>query len=32
MHENGKMRPVKTIPGMGEEGIKGNRYINYDIL
>jgi hypothetical protein len=24
MYENGKMRPVETIPGMGREGIKGN--------
>jgi hypothetical protein len=22
MYENGKMRPVETIPGMGEEGIR----------
>jgi hypothetical protein len=22
MHENGKMRPVETIPGIGGEGIK----------
>jgi hypothetical protein len=22
MYENGKMRPVETIPGMGERGIK----------
>jgi hypothetical protein len=24
MYENGKMRPVETIPGMGREGIKEN--------
>jgi hypothetical protein len=24
MYINGKMRPVETIPGMGEEGIKEN--------
>jgi hypothetical protein len=24
MYENGKMRPVKTIPGMGGGGIKEN--------
>jgi hypothetical protein len=24
MYENGKMRPVETIPGMGGEGIKEN--------
>jgi hypothetical protein len=23
MYENGKMRPVETIPGMGEGGDKG---------
>jgi hypothetical protein len=23
MYENGKMRPAETIPGMGEEGNKG---------
>jgi hypothetical protein len=22
MHENGKMRPVETVPGLGGEGIK----------
>jgi hypothetical protein len=34
MYENGKMRPVETIPGMGE-GIKendGGGEFNYDIL
>jgi hypothetical protein len=24
MYENRKMRPIETIPGMGEEGIKEN--------
>jgi hypothetical protein len=24
MYENGKMRPVETIPGMGEGRIKNN--------
>jgi hypothetical protein len=24
MYENGKMRPVETIPGIGEGGIKAN--------
>jgi hypothetical protein len=24
MYENGKMRPVEPIPGMGREGIKEN--------
>jgi hypothetical protein len=24
MHENGKMRPAETVPGIGEEGIKEN--------
>jgi hypothetical protein len=24
MHINGKMRPLETIPGKGEEGIKEN--------
>jgi hypothetical protein len=24
MYVNGKMRPVETIPGMGEKGIKKN--------
>jgi hypothetical protein len=35
MHENGKMRPVETIPVIGEEGIKendGGDEFNYDIL
>jgi hypothetical protein len=35
MYENGKMRHVKTIPGMGEERIKdsdGGGEFNYDIL
>jgi hypothetical protein len=35
MYENGKMRPVETIPGMGEERIKendGGGEFNYDIL
>jgi hypothetical protein len=34
MYENGKMRPVETIPGMGG-GIKendGRGEFNYDIL
>jgi hypothetical protein len=26
MYENGKMRPAKTIPGMGGEGDKGERW------
>jgi hypothetical protein len=33
MYENGKMRPVETIPGMGREGIKendGGDEFNYD--
>jgi hypothetical protein len=32
-YENGKMRPVETIPGTGEEGIQENyrrREFNYD--
>jgi hypothetical protein len=35
MYENGKMRPVETIPGMGEGSIKendGSSKLNYDIL
>jgi hypothetical protein len=35
MYENGKMRPVETIPVMGERGIKeddGGGEFNYDIL
>jgi hypothetical protein len=35
MYENGKMRSVETIPGMGEEGIKendGRGEFNYDTL
>jgi hypothetical protein len=35
MYVNGKMRPVETIPGMGEGGIKehgGGCKFNYDIL
>jgi hypothetical protein len=35
MDEHGTMRPVETIPGMGEEGIKekaGRGEFNYDIL
>jgi hypothetical protein len=35
MYINGKMRPVETIPGMGEGGIKenvGGDEVNYDIL
>jgi hypothetical protein len=35
MYENGKMRPVETIPGMGEGGTKendGECEFNYDIL
>jgi hypothetical protein len=34
MYENGKMRPVEMIPGMGGWGIKENDggEFNYDIL
>jgi hypothetical protein len=35
MHVNGKMRPVETVPGMGESGIKEHGEggeLNYDIL
>jgi hypothetical protein len=35
MYENGKMRPVETVPGMGGGGIKendGGCEFNYDIL
>jgi hypothetical protein len=35
MYENGKMRPVETIPGMGEVRIKendGGGEFNCDIL
>jgi hypothetical protein len=35
MYENGKMRPVKTIPGIEGEGIKENGErgeFNYDML
>jgi hypothetical protein len=35
MYENGKVRPVETIPGMGEGGLKendGQSEFNYDIL
>jgi hypothetical protein len=33
MYENGKMRPVETIPGMGEMGMNdGGAEFNYDIL
>jgi hypothetical protein len=35
MCENGKMRPVETIPGMGGSGIKKNNgrgEFNYDIM
>jgi hypothetical protein len=35
MSLNGKMRPVETVPGMGDEGIKendGGGEFNYDIL
>jgi hypothetical protein len=35
MYENRKIRPVKTIPGMGGEGNKGECWRaepNYDIL
>jgi hypothetical protein len=34
MYENGKMRPVETIPGMGEEGKREwwRGEFNYDIL
>jgi hypothetical protein len=28
MYENGKMRPVETIPGMGGEGLKENGGLN----
>jgi hypothetical protein len=34
MYENGKMRPVETVPGMGEGGkrkMMGGDF-NYDIL
>jgi hypothetical protein len=34
MYENGKMRPVETVPGMGEKGEKENDRgdeFNYDI-
>jgi hypothetical protein len=34
MHENGKMRPVETVPGMGGERIKendGGAEFNYDM-
>jgi hypothetical protein len=35
MYENGKVRPVETIPGMGGGGLKendGQSEFNYDIL
>jgi hypothetical protein len=35
MYENGKIRPVKTIPGMGKGEIKKNNgggEFNYDML
>jgi hypothetical protein len=35
MYENGKMRPVETVPGMGVGGIRendGQGEFNYDIL
>jgi hypothetical protein len=35
MYENGKMRPVETMPGMGGGRIKGERWkgeLNHDIL
>jgi hypothetical protein len=35
LYENGKMKPVQTIPGMGEGGIKendGGGEFNNDIL
>jgi hypothetical protein len=35
MSVNTKMRPVETIPGMGEEGIKesdGGGEFNYDVF
>jgi hypothetical protein len=35
MHENGKMKSVETIPGMGGKRIKetnGGGEFNYDIL
>jgi hypothetical protein len=35
MCENGKMRPVETVPGMGERGIKendGGGEFNYDVF
>jgi hypothetical protein len=34
MYKNGKVTPVETIPGMGEEGEEndGDGELNYDIL
>jgi hypothetical protein len=35
MYVNGRMRPVETVPGMGEGGIKekdGRSELNYDIF
>jgi hypothetical protein len=35
IYDNGEMRPVETLPGMGEEGIKeddGGGEFNQDIL
>jgi hypothetical protein len=35
VHENGKMRPVETVLGLGGEGLKendGRGELNYDIL
>jgi hypothetical protein len=35
MYENGKVRPVEAVPGMGGAGIKekdGGGEFNYDIL
>jgi hypothetical protein len=35
MYENGKIRPVETVPGMGVGGIKendGGDEFNYEIL
>jgi hypothetical protein len=35
MYENGKMRPIETVPRMGREGIRENDEgceLGYDIL
>jgi hypothetical protein len=32
MYESGKIRPVETLPGMGEEENDGGGEFNYDIL